>query len=113
MKIKRHDYIQGIERDLMAAIILSVEKNKTTETRVQKISQIYLSFIDSPSVENIARGIKQLGDMFAEIQEVSLKYWKMFVEYQTKIALKRAHIYLRNGNIEKALLTVKGGTKYV
>lgn len=112
-KINRQDYAQGIERDLMGAIVMALKNNRTTEDRIVKISQMYLSFVDEPFVETIVKKFRELGKIFAEIREVANTYWAKYIEDRRKIALSRTRVYLRNGNIEKALITVKGDTHYV
>lgn len=112
-KIRRAEYTTGIERELMAAIVVAVRHDKTTEERVKKISQMYLAFADEPLVENLVRKFRELGKLFREVRDIANKYWVKYLQERGLIALSRTRVYLRNGNIEKALITVKGGTHYV
>ena len=111
--IKRKDYAPGIERDVMGAIVMAVKNSKTTEDRVQLISQEYLTIADEPMVEVMVRKLREMGKKFQEIREVAETYWAKFIKDKGRIALTRTHIYIKNGNIEKALITAKGGTNYV
>jgi predicted nucleotide-binding protein (sugar kinase/HSP70/actin superfamily) len=112
-KIKVTEYTSGIERDLMSAIIMALKNNKTTEERVIQISNKYLDFANEQVVEVIVKKFRELGKMFGEVREVANKYWAKYLEDRRRIALARTRVYLRNGNIEKALLTTKGETHYV
>ncbi len=112
-KLKRSEYTTGIEKELMATIVLAVKHNKTTEERVKLISQTYLSFANEPLVEVLIRKLRELGKLFREVRDVANKYWAKYLNERGKIALSRTRVYLRNGNIDKALITVKGGTHYV
>ena len=112
-KIKRTDYTNGIERDLMAAIVLAVKNNKTTEARVQEISIAYLKFVKEAQVEIMVQKFRELGQKYGEVRDVANKYWAKLVNDVRLIALSRTRVYLKNGNLDKALITVKGGTHYV
>lgn len=105
-------YVSNIERDLLFEVITALKQGKTTQERITALAQEFVEITAKNSLDQIFKSLKSLSQKYREARNVFDTYFAQYMEDMKHEALKRARIYMRNGNIDHAVVTLKGVTHY-
>lgn len=103
------DYISDVKRDLMFNIIYNMRHFELTMGDAQSLSRDFLNIFPVVKVQELLNKLQKLGRRYKEAKAVFILYAAKYYEKERQLILQTVPIYIKNGEIEKAINLIKGG----
>lgn len=103
--------ISDVERDLLFHIIMNMKHRKISIGEAHYLAQDFLKFLPVQDKEDLLKKLLDLGKKYEEAREVYIKYGTPHEEEKRNKLLEAMRDHIKNGDIEKAIETAKGGNQ--
>ncbi len=107
--MKLEKMIEDVKRDCMYYILSNMRKNELSMQETRVLSKDILAMFPVQTPNELLAKLKQLSKTHKVMQEVFIKYAKRLEEEQKEYVLKNIPAYLQMGDVENALILLKGG----
>lgn len=104
------DYVSDIKRDLMFNIIYNMRHFELTLKDAQSLSKGFLNIFPVIKVQELLRKLQKLGTKHKEARAVFIIYASKYYEKEKQFILQTVPLFIKEGEIEKAINLIKGGT---
>lgn len=102
-------FLEEIEKKLLEHITGNMEKGKITIEQSQQLAKEFLALLPVADKEDLLKKLSVLGRTYPEAQAVYLDYALPYEEQQRQQKLTKMSELIKQGNIEQAISTAKGG----
>ncbi len=101
--------VSDVERDLFFHIILNMRHRKISIGEAHYLAQDFLKMLPVQDKEGLLKKLLELGQMYAEVREVYIKYSIPHEEEKRNKLLDIMRNHIQKGDIEKAIEVARGG----
>lgn len=101
--------VEEIEKDLLKHIVENMEQGKITVEKSQQLAKEFLGLLPVVDKQDLLNKLNVLGKSYPEAQAVYLDLALPYEEEQRQQKLQKMSEMIKQGNIEQAIATAKGG----
>lgn len=103
---------EEVAREMLYQIALHSKKKEINAGEVEKVARKYIEGDSAKDMEEFMAVIYEATKDFWFLLSVYAKYKGILEEDKTENALRQAREYMQTGDIDKALIVMKGGQTY-
>jgi len=109
MKKTVQQFVTDIEKELLIQVMTSLDQKKITDDRAQHLAQDFLYLLPVKNKRTLVLKMRTLASHYKEASKVYFELAETIYKEEKLRKGKLASKYIKLGEIEKAVKTIKGG----